>query len=255
MIVKDGLRRMYGRPSAEDVFYYLTVYNEPKVQPAMPEGVEEGILKGLYRFQEGAPAPADAPRLQLLASGTAIHWALEAQELLAADWGVTADVWSATSWGELRRDALECRRGAAARRGARPVRDPRAGGRAGPGARGQRLDARGARTRSASGSSRTGPRSARTASASPTPVRRPAATSVSTPQSIVVAALAQLARRGEVPARGQGGPGAVRHVSPAAAGTGIARYPPPPPSTGPPRPSSGAGGPRAATMGPCVPPG
>jgi pyruvate dehydrogenase E1 component len=107
VIVKDGLRRMYG-PQAENVFYYLTVYNEPKPQPAMPEGVEEGIVKGLYRFKEGAPAASpEAPRTQLLASGTAIHWALEAQELLAADWGVTADVWSATSWGELRRDALE----------------------------------------------------------------------------------------------------------------------------------------------------
>ncbi|MCX4727040.1 pyruvate dehydrogenase (acetyl-transferring), homodimeric type [Streptomyces sp. NPDC090052] len=107
VIVKDGLRRMYG-PDAENVFYYLTVYNEPKHQPAMPEGVEEGIRRGLYRFKEGTAAAADAPRMQLLASGTAIHWALEAQELLAADWGVTADVWSATSWGELRRDALEC---------------------------------------------------------------------------------------------------------------------------------------------------
>ncbi|KIF74137.1 pyruvate dehydrogenase [Streptomyces sp. 150FB] len=107
VIVKDGLRRMYG-PQAENVFYYLTVYNEPKPQPAMPAGVEEGIVKGLYRFREGAPAASpEAPRTQLLASGTAIHWALEAQELLAADWGVTADVWSATSWGELRRDALE----------------------------------------------------------------------------------------------------------------------------------------------------
>lgn len=107
VIVQDGLRRMYG-PDAENVFYYLTVYNEPKPQPAMPEGIEEGILKGLYRFKEGTPAKADSPRVQLMASGTAIHWALEAQELLAADWGVTADVWSATSWGELRRDALEC---------------------------------------------------------------------------------------------------------------------------------------------------
>ena len=61
VIVKDGLRRMYG-PEAENVFYYLTVYNEPKPQPAMPEGVEEGILKGLYRFKEGTPASADAPR-------------------------------------------------------------------------------------------------------------------------------------------------------------------------------------------------
>lgn len=110
VIVKDGLRRMYGQAAPgedSDVFYYLTVYNEPKPQPAMPEGVEEGIVKGLYRFKEGVPAKADAPRLQLLASGTAIHWVLEAQELLAAEWGVTADVWSATSWGELRRDALE----------------------------------------------------------------------------------------------------------------------------------------------------
>ncbi|MFF3242490.1 pyruvate dehydrogenase (acetyl-transferring), homodimeric type [Streptomyces sp. NPDC002870] len=106
VIVKDGLRRMYGA-DAENVFYYLTVYNEPKLQPAMPEGVEEGILRGLYRFKEGVASSADAPRLQLLASGTAIHWALEAQELLSADWGVAADVWSATSWGELRRDALE----------------------------------------------------------------------------------------------------------------------------------------------------
>ncbi|MFJ3280982.1 pyruvate dehydrogenase (acetyl-transferring), homodimeric type [Streptomyces halstedii] len=111
VIVKDGLRRMYGQAApGEDsnVFYYLTVYNEPKQQPAMPEGVEEGIVKGLYRFKEGTPASADAPRIQLLGSGTAIHWVLAAQELLAADWGVTADVWSATSWGELRRDALEC---------------------------------------------------------------------------------------------------------------------------------------------------
>jgi pyruvate dehydrogenase E1 component len=107
VIVREGLRRMYG-PEAEDVFYYLTVYNEPKPQPAMPDGVVEGILKGLYRFKEAAPAPADAPRLQLLASGTAIHWALDAQRLLAEDWGVAADVWSAPSWTELRREALEC---------------------------------------------------------------------------------------------------------------------------------------------------
>ncbi|WP_367430742.1 pyruvate dehydrogenase (acetyl-transferring), homodimeric type [Streptomyces celluloflavus] len=107
VIVKEGLRRMYG-PDAEDVFYYLTVYNETKVQPAMPAGVEEGILKGLYRYQEGARPQADSPRAQLLASGTAVHWILEAQRLLAADWGVAADVWSAPSWTELRRDALEC---------------------------------------------------------------------------------------------------------------------------------------------------
>ncbi|MFG2208946.1 pyruvate dehydrogenase (acetyl-transferring), homodimeric type [Streptomyces sp. NPDC048638] len=111
VIVKEGLRRMYG-PDSEDVFYYLTVYNETKVQPAMPAGVEEeAVLRGLYRFREAAadgPVASDAPRLQLLASGTAIHWALDAQRLLADDWGVAADVWSAPSWTELRRDALAC---------------------------------------------------------------------------------------------------------------------------------------------------
>ncbi|MFE0853392.1 pyruvate dehydrogenase (acetyl-transferring), homodimeric type [Streptomyces mutabilis] len=106
VIVRDGLRRMYGeRP--EDVFYYLTVYNEPKHQPAMPPvpGIEEGIVRGIYRYRP-AEEPATGPRLQLLASGTAIHWALRAQELLASDWGVRADVWSVTSWTELRRDAM-----------------------------------------------------------------------------------------------------------------------------------------------------
>jgi pyruvate dehydrogenase E1 component len=111
-IVKDALRRMYG-DEPENIFYYLTVYNEPKPQPAAPEvdGLEEGVLRGLYRFR---PAPevrtrnGPAPRVQVLASGTAMHWALEAQHLLAEDWGVAADVWSATSWNELRRDAVAC---------------------------------------------------------------------------------------------------------------------------------------------------
>jgi pyruvate dehydrogenase E1 component len=111
VIVKDGLRRMYGEGApGEDpnVFYYLTVYNEPMPQPAKPavEGIDDAIVKGLYRFREGS-GPEGAPRIQLLSSGTAIHWALQAQETLAAEWGVTADVWSATSWTELRRDALE----------------------------------------------------------------------------------------------------------------------------------------------------
>ncbi|AWW41387.1 pyruvate dehydrogenase (acetyl-transferring), homodimeric type [Streptomyces cadmiisoli] len=109
VIVREGLRRMYG-PDAEDVFYYLTVYNEPKVQPAMPAGpgVEEGIIKGMYRFRgaDEAALPSDAPRLQLLSSGTAIHWAMEAQRLLSEEWGVAADLWSVTSWSELRRDGL-----------------------------------------------------------------------------------------------------------------------------------------------------
>ncbi|MFD6419048.1 pyruvate dehydrogenase (acetyl-transferring), homodimeric type [Streptomyces sp. NPDC060194] len=109
-IVKDGLRRMYG-DQPEDVFYYLTVYNEPMPQPAKPAGVDEGIVKGLYRFNTaesaGLTVRANAPRLQLMSSGTAIHWALDAQRKLAEEWGVAADVWSATSWTELRRDALE----------------------------------------------------------------------------------------------------------------------------------------------------
>ncbi|MGW1798298.1 pyruvate dehydrogenase (acetyl-transferring), homodimeric type [Streptomyces sp. NPDC001984] len=106
VIVREGLRRMYGE-QPEDVFYYLTVYNEPKQQPPMPSGplVEEGILRGMYRFRR-AESPDAGPRIQLLASGTAIHWALDAQELLESQWGVQADVWSVTSWTELRRDAL-----------------------------------------------------------------------------------------------------------------------------------------------------
>ncbi|MBO7936611.1 pyruvate dehydrogenase (acetyl-transferring), homodimeric type [Streptomyces sp. S9] len=110
VIVKDGLRRMYGeRP--EDVFYYLTVYNEPKLQPAMPPSpsLEEGIVRGLYRFRQAQPGAA-GPRIQLLSSGTAIHWALKAQEFLSNEWGVHADVWSVTSWTELRRDALDADR-------------------------------------------------------------------------------------------------------------------------------------------------
>ncbi|HKT01556.1 MAG TPA: pyruvate dehydrogenase (acetyl-transferring), homodimeric type [Rugosimonospora sp.] len=105
-IVEDGLRRMYGE-HPESVFYYLTVYNEPITQPAEPAGLDvPGLLKGLYRY---APAPSlgeGAPRAQILASGTGMGWALRAQELLAQDWGVAADVWSATSWVELRRDAV-----------------------------------------------------------------------------------------------------------------------------------------------------
>ncbi|MGI8693179.1 MAG: pyruvate dehydrogenase (acetyl-transferring), homodimeric type [Geodermatophilaceae bacterium] len=105
-IVRDGLARMYGERD-EDVYYYLTVYNEPYLQPAEPDGVDvEGILRGLHRY---APAPGeDGPGAQILASGVAVPWALKAQELLAADWGVQADVWSVTSWNELRRDALSC---------------------------------------------------------------------------------------------------------------------------------------------------
>ncbi len=107
-IVRDGLRRMYGE-SPDDVMYYLTLYNEPYPQPAEPQDLDvDGVLRGLYRY---AVAPgSDGPRVQLLASGVALPWALQAQEKLDSEWGVQADVWSATSWTELRREALEAER-------------------------------------------------------------------------------------------------------------------------------------------------
>jgi pyruvate dehydrogenase E1 component len=100
---------MYGENS-EDVFYYLTVYNEPYLQPAEPEELDvEGVLRGLYRYRSAQVTNGDgAPRAQVLASGPAMQWALEAQQRLAEEWGVAADVWSATSWTELRRDAMDC---------------------------------------------------------------------------------------------------------------------------------------------------
>ncbi len=107
VIVRDALRRMFG-PDSEDVFYYLTIYNEPYLQAARPaHATDEAILRGMYRFAEGKGA-ANAPKAQILASGVSIQWALRAQELLLQDWGVSADVWSVTSWNELRRDAVEC---------------------------------------------------------------------------------------------------------------------------------------------------
>jgi pyruvate dehydrogenase E1 component len=114
VIAKDALRRMYDvspeHPDGENIFYYLTVYNEPYPQPPAPsvDGLEEGIVRGMYKYAPGrSDAPAEAaPRAQILASGVAMPWALNAQRLLAEDWGVAADVWSVTSWTELRRDAL-----------------------------------------------------------------------------------------------------------------------------------------------------
>jgi pyruvate dehydrogenase E1 component len=104
-IVKDGLRRMYGQ-APENVIYYMTVYNEPYVQPAEPENLDvDGLLRGLYLYQPAAST--SGPQAQILVSGVTMPDALRAQALLATDWGVQASVWSATSWGELRRDALE----------------------------------------------------------------------------------------------------------------------------------------------------
>ena len=104
-IVKDGLRRMYGENS-ENVYYYLTVYNEPYAQPAEPENLDvEGLLKGMYLY---SPATKKGKNeVNLLASGVSLNWALKAQQLLQDDFGISSDVWSVTSWNELRRDGLE----------------------------------------------------------------------------------------------------------------------------------------------------
>jgi pyruvate dehydrogenase E1 component len=103
-IVKDGLRRMYGENS-ENIYYYLTVYNEPYMQPAEPDGLDvAGLLKGIYLFQSGAKQRKK--NAQILASGVGMNWALKAAKLLESDWGVSASVWSVTSWNELRRDGL-----------------------------------------------------------------------------------------------------------------------------------------------------
>ena len=105
VIVREGLRRMC--EEQEDVFYYLTVMNENYVQPALPEGVEEGILRGMYLLREGA---GDGPRVQLLGSGAILREVIAGAELLESDFGVASDVWSVTSFTELRREGLEVER-------------------------------------------------------------------------------------------------------------------------------------------------
>ncbi len=107
VIVDDGMRRMYG-PAPEDVFYYITLYNETYPMPPMPPGARDGITRGLYRYR---PAPDQRRhRSHILASGTAMSAALEAQQLLADEHDVAADVWSATSYKQLRDDALTVER-------------------------------------------------------------------------------------------------------------------------------------------------
>jgi pyruvate dehydrogenase E1 component len=131
VIIADGLRRMYAE--GEDIFYYLSLYNENYAMPPMPAGVEDGILKGLYKFKPGPGLPArnsgrkSAPssyqesqsrltsaatefKAHIFGSGPIINSALKAQEILADRYGVSADVWSATSYKLLRTDALRCKR-------------------------------------------------------------------------------------------------------------------------------------------------
>ncbi|MSR57582.1 MAG: pyruvate dehydrogenase (acetyl-transferring), homodimeric type [Planctomycetaceae bacterium] len=107
VIIQDGLRRMYVED--ESIFYYLTVYNEDYPMPALPEGAVEGILKGMYRVASRDVAKSKA-RAQLLGSGPILNDVLQAQQILADDYGIASDAWSVTSYKELRREALEVER-------------------------------------------------------------------------------------------------------------------------------------------------
>jgi len=106
IIIEDGLKRMYG--DGEECFYYLTLYNENYLMPPMPEGAEEGILKGIYKFKKGATGKKQ--KAHLFGSGPIVKEALRAQEILARDYNISADVWSITSYKHLRNDALEADR-------------------------------------------------------------------------------------------------------------------------------------------------
>jgi len=108
VIIQDGLRRMYEKQ--EDVYYYITVMNENYEHPAMPDGVEDAIIKGMYRFKQGQAGSKEAPRVQLLGSGTILREVIAAADLLVNDFGVVADVWSVPSFTELRREAIEVER-------------------------------------------------------------------------------------------------------------------------------------------------
>lgn len=105
-IVQDGLRRMYAE--GEEIFYYLSVYNENYVQPEMPEGIADGILKGMYKLSSTDGENSSRP--QLFGSGTILREALRAQQILKDQFGIGTDVWSVTSYSELRREAQACER-------------------------------------------------------------------------------------------------------------------------------------------------
>ena len=107
VIIQDGIDRMYKKQ--ENIFYYISVSNENYAMPPMPKGVRDGILKGIYRFQSSSKKKATA-RAQLFGSGAIILQVLEAQQILEKDYGVAADVWSVTSYNELRREALHVER-------------------------------------------------------------------------------------------------------------------------------------------------
>ena len=104
-IMRSGIERMYGGNHPDpNVIYYLTVYNEPYVQPAQPGNVDvDGIIRGIHKLSTN---DFQGHKANILASGVAVPWAYEAQQLLQNDWGISADIWSVTSWTELRRDGL-----------------------------------------------------------------------------------------------------------------------------------------------------
>ena len=107
VIIQEGLRRMV--QNQEDVYYYITLMNENYTHPALPKGTEAGILKGLYNFSKSKNAAKDL-KVQLMGSGVILREVIAAAEMLEKDWGIAADVWSATSFTELRREGLDCER-------------------------------------------------------------------------------------------------------------------------------------------------
>ncbi len=108
VIIQEGLRRMF--QEQENVYYYITTMNENYPHPAMPKGAEPGILKGMYLFRGSSGGKKKTPHVQLLGSGTILREVIAAAELLQKDFGVTADIWSATSFNELRREGLALER-------------------------------------------------------------------------------------------------------------------------------------------------
>ena len=219
VIVQDGLRRMLAEQ--EDVFYYLTLMNENYAHPADARGrARRASCAGMYQLAEAEPSEG-APRVQLLGSGTILREVLAAAELLREDWGVSADVWSVTSFTELRREGLEVERWNLLH----PDEEPRRAwvaehldGADGPGRRGHRLHARVRRPDPAVGArAATGAR-APTASAAATTARRCGAFFEVDRHHVALAALTSLAAEGEVDAAmpAQGDP-RIRH-RPRAAG-------------------------------------
>jgi pyruvate dehydrogenase E1 component len=111
VVVQDGIRRMYEK--GDECFYYITMYNEDYAMPAMPEGVQEGILRGIYKFRAATALAAGAngeATVQLFGSGPILNEVLRAQEILAEKYQIAADVWSVTSYTELRREAIATER-------------------------------------------------------------------------------------------------------------------------------------------------